>query len=171
MEEGRLAVAKSSEHTITAVWLQHLIMKRSSCPGSYKIWFLHPMWPQVGGVSSPSSRYRIVYPENHARLPSHMSTAAMLLSSPRWVGGGPGFTKSDIEEHMNAAEAILGRAAGRDTAQQHVRLIQFSCSMCHVSSTVSQRQCPGTGHVNIWRTKPHCKPCTQASCCSTVPCA
>lgn len=38
---------------------------------------------QVGGVADPASRYRIVFPENHARLPAHLSTAAKLLASPR----------------------------------------------------------------------------------------
>ncbi|KAG1656325.1 hypothetical protein FOA52_006656 [Chlamydomonas sp. UWO 241] len=37
---------------------------------------------QVGGVDSPSSRYRVVWPANHARLPSHMGTTAKILSSP-----------------------------------------------------------------------------------------
>lgn len=39
--------------------------------------------PQVGGVTDPASRYRIIYPENHQRLPRHMSTAAKLLASPK----------------------------------------------------------------------------------------
>ncbi|GLC34485.1 hypothetical protein PLESTB_001256000 [Pleodorina starrii] len=38
---------------------------------------------EVGGVSDPTSRYRIVVPENHARLPGHMSVTAKLLASPR----------------------------------------------------------------------------------------
>lgn len=38
---------------------------------------------EVGGVGDPSSRYRLVWPENHGRLPAHMSTAAQLLASPR----------------------------------------------------------------------------------------
>ncbi|KAL6746704.1 hypothetical protein V8C86DRAFT_1820156 [Haematococcus lacustris] len=53
---------------------------------------------EVGGVSQPASRYRIIYPENHNRLPVHMSTTAMLLTSPRAlkrlrsaVSGRPGY--------------------------------------------------------------------------------
>ncbi|KAG2432871.1 hypothetical protein HXX76_008603 [Chlamydomonas incerta] len=38
---------------------------------------------EVGGVSDPTSRYRIVVPENHARLPGHMTVTAKLLASPR----------------------------------------------------------------------------------------
>jgi len=38
---------------------------------------------EVGGVQKPTSRYRIVCPENHERLPGHMSTAAKLLASPK----------------------------------------------------------------------------------------
>lgn len=45
----------------------------------------HSFTLQVGGVTSPKSRYRLVWPENHARLPIYMSTAAMLMASPRQV--------------------------------------------------------------------------------------
>ncbi|GFR40108.1 hypothetical protein Agub_g662, partial [Astrephomene gubernaculifera] len=38
---------------------------------------------EVGGVSDPTSRYRIVVPENYTRLPGHMSVTAKLLASPR----------------------------------------------------------------------------------------
>ncbi|KXZ47062.1 hypothetical protein GPECTOR_38g299 [Gonium pectorale] len=38
---------------------------------------------EVGGVSDPTSRYRIVVPENYSRLPGHMSVTAKLLASPR----------------------------------------------------------------------------------------
>lgn len=33
-------------------------------------------------MDHPSSRYRVIWPENHARLPLHMSTTAKILSSP-----------------------------------------------------------------------------------------
>ncbi|GLI64066.1 hypothetical protein VaNZ11_007230 [Volvox africanus] len=38
---------------------------------------------EVGGVRDPTSRYRIVVPENYSRLPGHMSVTAKLLASPR----------------------------------------------------------------------------------------
>ncbi|GAX77423.1 hypothetical protein CEUSTIGMA_g4868.t1 [Chlamydomonas eustigma] len=37
---------------------------------------------QVGGVETPSHRYRALWPENCSRLPTHMSTTAKVLSSP-----------------------------------------------------------------------------------------
>lgn len=37
---------------------------------------------QVGGIERPSARYRLIWPENHARLPSHLSLSAKLLGSP-----------------------------------------------------------------------------------------
>lgn len=38
---------------------------------------------EIGGVKDPSSRYKIVYPENHARFPAHFSLSTVLLYSPR----------------------------------------------------------------------------------------
>ncbi|KAG2501161.1 hypothetical protein HYH03_000976 [Edaphochlamys debaryana] len=38
---------------------------------------------EVGGVADPTSRYRIVVPENYARLPGHMTVTAKLMASPR----------------------------------------------------------------------------------------
>ena len=38
---------------------------------------------EIGGVPEPAKRYKIVVPENHARLPSSLSLTSMLLYSPK----------------------------------------------------------------------------------------
>lgn len=38
---------------------------------------------QIGGITHPHMRYRILYPENHARFPAHMSLSQLILYSPR----------------------------------------------------------------------------------------
>jgi len=38
---------------------------------------------EIGGVSEPQKRYKVVVPENHARLPASFSLTSMLLYSPK----------------------------------------------------------------------------------------